>query len=204
MDRNDGVDDPHASALLGDSTYERIRMQRDSLFKQSIPTKLAWQAVILGALALVVPLAMAQPEATRTLFGGDPLRAAPKFLFLGMYASAIEFVATLGLCYVAARRIAAEESLDEREVRDLLAVEDVASTVSLVTGGAAVAAVHAFFLIGLGGDPVVDHVVSVAGRNPFTEGFIPVTVTLVAASATVLAALSFALSRVFAGRMPPN
>jgi len=202
MDGNDHVDDPHASALLGDSTYERIRMQRYSLFKQSIPTKLGLQALILGALALVVPLAMAQPETTRALFGGDPLSAAPKFLFLGMYASAIEFVATLGLCYVAYRRITAEDALDERQVRDLLAIEDVASNVSLVTGGAAVAAVHAFFLLGLGGEPLVEQVVSLAGRNPFTDGFIPVTVALVAVSATVLAVLTFALSRVLAGRMP--
>lgn len=202
MDGNDHVDDPHASALLGDSTYERIRMQRYSLFKQSIPKKLAWQALILGALALVVPMAMLQPEATRSLFGGDPLSAAPKFLFLGMYASAIEFVATLGLCYVAYRRITDGDALDERQVNDLLAVEEVASNVSLVTGGAAVASVHVFFLLGLGGEPLVNKVVSLAGRNPFTDGFIPATVTLVAASAAVLAVLSFALSRVLAGRMP--
>jgi multisubunit Na+/H+ antiporter MnhB subunit len=202
MDGNDHVDDPRASALLGDSTYERIRMQRYSLFQQSIPKKLGWQSLILGALALVVPMAMMQPETTRALLGGDPLSAAPKFLFLGMYASAIEFVATLGLCYVAYRRITAEDALDERQVRDLLAIEDVASNVSLVTGGAAVAAVHGFFLLGLGGEPIVEEVVSLAGRNPFTDGFIPATVTLVAASATVLAVFSFALSRVLADRLP--
>jgi hypothetical protein len=185
MEGNDHVDDPRASALLGDSLYERIRMQRYSLFKQSIPRKLALQSLVLAGLALVLPLAMSQPESTRALFGGDPVSAAPKVLFLGAYASAIEFVAMLGLCYVAYRRISSDDALEERQILDLLAIEDVASNVSLVTGTVAILVVDAFFLIGLGGDPLVARTLELVGRNPYADGIIPVTVTGVATAAAI-------------------
>jgi len=202
MEGNDHVDDPRASALLGDSLYERIRMQRYSLFKQSIPRKLALQSLVLAGLALVLPLAMSQPESTRALFGGDPVSAAPKVLFLGAYASAIEFVAMLGLCYVAYRRISSDDALEERQILDLLAIEDVASNVSLVTGTVAILVVDAFFLIGLGGDPLVARTLKLVGRNPYADGIIPVTVTGVATAAAILSITMFALSRFFDGRLP--
>jgi ribose/xylose/arabinose/galactoside ABC-type transport system permease subunit len=202
MDGNDATDDPHTTALLGDSMYEKIRVQRYSLFKQSIPKTLAWQGVILSALALVLPLAASQPAATRVLLGGDPFAAAPKFLFLGAYAGAIEFVATLGLCYVAYRRLTVGEALTERQVHDLLAIEDAATNVGVITGGVAVAVVVALFLLGLSGEPFVGRFVDAIGRNPFEAGLIPVSVGDVAVAAAALAVGTFALSRVLARRLP--
>ncbi|WP_323676498.1 hypothetical protein [Halorubellus sp. PRR65] len=201
MDGNDSVEDRHAAALLGDSQYERIKLQRYSLFKQSLPRTLALQGLILAALALVLPLALSQPEPTRALLGGDVLAAEPKFLFLGAYAGAIEFVGVVGCCYVAYRRLATDDGLSEREVHDLLAIEDAATHVSLVTGGAAVAVVHGFFLVGLAGDPFVGRFQTFVGRNPFEPGLIPVSVTGVAAAATVLAVLALGLSYLLRGRL---
>lgn len=202
MEGDDTVDDRHAAALLGDSRYQKIKLRRYSLFKQSIPRTLALQGLILAALALVAPLALTQPESTRALLGGDVLAAAPKFLFLGAYATAIELVGVLGLCYVAYRRLATDDVLSEREVHDLLALEDGVTHLSLVTGGVAVAVVDAFFLLGLAGDPLVGRFQALAGRNPFEPGLIPVTVIGVAIAAAVLASVAFGLSRLLRERLP--
>jgi hypothetical protein len=203
MGGNDEVDDPVTSAVLGDSTYERLRVQRYSLFKQSIPQKLAWQGIVLGALALVLPLAMTLPASARAHFpGGDPLAAAPKILLLGAWAGAIELVAALGLAYVAYRRLSLGDALSEPQARHLLTVEDVASMVSLVTGAVAVLAVDGFFLLGHAGEDGITAFTAAGGENPFASTPIPVTVVGVATAASVLAVAVFALSRYLDGRLP--
>jgi|AntRauTorcE11898_2_1112593.scaffolds.fasta_scaffold03270_2 hypothetical protein len=202
MDGDDTVEDRHAAALLGDSRYEKIKLRRYSLFKQSIPRTLAVQGFILTALALVAPLALSQPESTRALLGSDVLAATPRFLFLGAYATAIELVGVVGLGYVAYRRLTTDDVLSEREVHDLLALEDAVTHVSIVTGGAAVAVVDAFFLLGLAGNPLVDRFQALVGRNPFEPGLIPVTVIGVAIAAAVLAAVAFGLGRLLQDRLP--
>lgn len=203
MDRDDSVTDPIASALLDGSQYQRLRARRYSLFKQSIPRKLAWQGTILGALALVLPLAMTLPAWTRRLFpGGDPLSSTPKILLLGAYAGVIEAVAAVGLLYVGYRRLRAGDSLSEREARHLLSVEDVSSMISLVTGAFAVAAVDGFFLLGHGGERAVGAFLAAGGGNPFAGTTVPVTVVGIAIPAAVLAATLFVLSWYFRRRLP--
>jgi hypothetical protein len=202
MDENDGLDDPIASALLGGSTYERLRARRYSLFKQSLPRKLALQSAVLGALALVFPLAVTLPSSARSLFpGGEPLSAAPKILVLGAYAGVIEVVAAAGLVYVGYRRLRSDDTLSEGEARTLLNVEDVASMISLVTGAAAVAAVDGFFLLAHGGDAMAAFLAA-GGENPFAGTPIPVTVPGIAVPAAVLAVVLFVLSRLFERRLP--
>ncbi|KTG10592.1 hypothetical protein AUR64_07945 [Haloprofundus marisrubri] len=204
MDSDDGVTDPIASALLEGPQYQRLRARRHSLFKQSIPRKLAWQAAILGALALVLPLAMTLPASTRGLFpGGDPLSSTPKILLLGAYAGVIEVVAAAGLLYVGYRRLRTGDSLSEHEARHLLSIEDVSSMISLVTGAFAVVAVDGFFLLGHGGEPAVGAFLAAGGGNPFAGTTVPVTVVGVAVPAAVLAAVLFSLSRVLERRLPP-
>lgn len=203
MGSDDRFDDPIAAAFLGDSAYARIRARRHSLFKQSIARKLTWQSAILAALALVLPLAMTLPASTRALFpGGDPMAATPKILVLGAYAGVIELVAAAGLTYVGVRLWRGGDALSEPEIHHLLTVEDVASYVSIVTGAAAVAAVDGVFLLGLGGEAVMDSFFAAGGLNPFAGAEIPVTVSMVAVPAAVLAFVLFGLSRVFARRLP--
>jgi hypothetical protein len=185
------VDDPIASALVGGTVYERLRVERYQLFHQSIPVKLALQGSVLTALALVLPLAMTLPASTRSFFpGGDPLTASPKILLLGAYAGAIELVAAVGLCYVGYRRLRSNE-LGEAEARHLLNVEDVASMISLVTGTTAVLAVDGFFLLGHGGAEAVGELLAAGGSNPFAGTAIPVTVVGVTLPAALLALVLF-------------
>ncbi|ELZ94096.1 hypothetical protein C440_10763 [Haloferax mucosum ATCC BAA-1512] len=203
MDSDERFEDPIASALLSDSHYEQLRIRRFSLFKQSLPRKLAWQSLILAALTMVLPLAMTLPASTRALFpDGDPLWAAPKILLLGAYAGAIETVAALGLVYVGYRRLTRGGALSEREARQLLNIEDVASMISLVTGLFAVVAVNGFFLLGHGGKPAMSMFLAAGGNNPFAGTPIPVPVFGVAVTAGVLSILVFAASRVFDRLLP--
>ena len=53
--------DPIADALLGESTYERLRVERYALIKRRIPQKLVYQSGLLLALALIVPIASNRP-----------------------------------------------------------------------------------------------------------------------------------------------
>lgn len=197
--------DPIASALLSDSHYERLRARRYSLFDASIPRTLALQGLVLGTLALVLPLAMTLPASARGLFpGGDPLTSTPKILLLGAYAGAIETVAAAGLVYVGYRRYRHNDTLSEREARRLLNVKDVASMVGLVTGAAAVLALDGFFLLGHAGHDALGAFFAAGGENPFAATPIPVTVVGIAVPAGVLSVALFALSVTFARCLPPE
>ncbi|KAB1193796.1 hypothetical protein GJR96_10245 [Haloferax sp. MBLA0076] len=203
MVQDDSFEDPIASALIDGSPYEQLRVRRRSLFKQSISQKLAWQSLILAGLTLVFPLAMTLPPSTRALFpGGDPLGSSPKILVLGAYAGTIVTIAALSLVYVGFRRLQREQSLSEREASHLLNVEEVASLISLITGVLAVVAVDGFFLLGLAGEDAIAAFLAAGGENPFGGAVIPVTVPMVAIPAGLLAAVLFALSRVFHRRLP--
>jgi len=201
--RDDGIEDPIAAALLGESQYERLRARRYGIFTQSIPRKLAFQGAVLATLALVYPLALTLPASTRTLFpGGTPLASTPKILLLGAYAGALELVAVLGLVYVGYRVHRDYGTLGEHEAHHLLNVEDVASMVSLVTGAVAVAAVNGFFLLGHAGPDAMSAFLAAGGKNPFAATSVPVSVTGIAVPAAALSVLAFALSWVFARRLP--
>lgn len=198
MDTDKQFEDPIAAALLSDSVYDSLRVRRRSLFKQSLPRKLAWQSAILAALAMVLPLAVALPESTRTLFPtGDPLSSTPKILLLGAYAGGIEAIAALGLIYVGVRRLRHDGSLTERQARRLLDIEDMASLFSLVTGPFAVLAFDGVFLLAVSGNDAMATFFAAGGDNPFASAAIPVTLLEVTAVAGVLAVAVFAVSRLF-------
>lgn len=201
--RDDRIHDPIAHAFLGDSEYERLRVQRYSLIRQSIPRKLALQGLVLASLALVYPLAITLPASARALFpSGDPLTSTPKILLLGAYAGALEAVAVVGLVYVGYRLQRDRGDMAEDEAHHLLNVEDVASMVSLVTGAVAVAAVNGFFLLGHAGPDAMSAFLAAGGKNPFATTPIPVSVTAIAVPAVALSIAAFALSWFFARRLP--
>ncbi|MFT4963663.1 MAG: hypothetical protein ACI9PP_000940 [Halobacteriales archaeon] len=197
------LQDPIASALLSDSHYERLRARRYSLFDTSIPQTLALQGVVLGALALVLPLAMTLPATVRALFPeGTPLWSTPKIMLLGSYAGAIETAAVLGLVYVGYCRYRRQGELSEHEARRLLNVKDVATMIGLVTGAAAVVALDGFFLLGHAGGEAISAFLAAGGENPFAATPLPVSVVGVAVPAGLLAIGCFALSWVFARYLP--
>ncbi|WP_410767003.1 hypothetical protein [Haloferax sp. DFSO60] len=202
MDGDEQFHDPIAAALLSDSTYERLRVRRRSLFKQPLSRKLAWQSGILAALGLIVPLSLLLPTSTRTLFPpGDILWSSPKILLLGAYAGTIVTVSALALAYVGYRRVTASGALSEREASRLLNIEDVASLISLITGLSAIVAINGIFILGQGGDRAMSMFFAAGGENPFAATTIPVSVVGVGGAAIVAAVFIFALSRVFARRL---
>ena len=195
---DDECRDPIATGLLSNSHYDRLRARRASVFRQSIPQKLALQALVFATLALVLPLAVTMPASARGFFaGGDPLASTPKILILGAYAGAVETVSALGLIYVGYRLARRRDELSEREARHLVTVEDVASLVGFVTGALGIAVLVAFFLLGHGGQDAVSAFLAAGGDNPFAATTLPVTVVDLAVPAGVLSLVLFALSRRF-------
>ncbi|WP_254768830.1 hypothetical protein [Salinilacihabitans rarus] len=189
-------DDPIADALLGDSTYERLRVQRYALIKRRIPQKLVWQSGLLLALALVVPLAATYPAAVRAAFpGGDPLWSSPLVVWAGVYAGGIELGTAACLVAVAVVRRRREPQLSEAEARTLLNVEDVASMFGLATGGFAVLLTVGFFALGHAGPETFAAVVESAPRNPFQPTGVPVPVIAVGAGAAVSALVVYSVGR---------
>ena len=198
---DDECRDPIATGLLSDSHYDRLRARRTSVFRQSIPRKLALQGAVFATLALVLPLAVTLPTSAHGFFaGGDPLASTPKILLLGAYAGAVETVSALGLTYVGYRLARRRGDLTEREALHLVTVEDVASLVGFVTGALGIAVLVAFFLLGHAGRDAVSAFLAAGGSNPFAATPIPVTVVDLAVPAGVLSVVLFALSRRF-GRL---
>jgi hypothetical protein len=201
-DEND-FDDPIANALLSDSTYERLQVERFRHFKQPLPTKLLWMSGLLVALALVFPVALAYPEFAPGVLGASPVFAAPRIALLGAVGGTVEVAAALVLVAVAVRRRQLEPSITESQAERLLNVEDVATLIGLGTGGASIALTDAFFLLGLAGPDAVAFFTA-DGNGPFLASGTDVTIgalALAAALAAVLvAALGLGLRRRLANR----
>ena len=192
-------DDPIADALLGDSTYERLRVQRYALIKRRIPEKLRWQSGLLLALALVVPITATYPASVQAAFpGGDPLWSSPLVLWLGVYAGVIQLATATTLAAVAVVRRRGEPTFTESQVRTLLNVEDVASMFGLVTGGFAVFLTVAFFLFGHMGSESVAGFVAAAPQNPYEQTAVSVPVIAVGTAAAIGAGLVYLTGRALA------
>ncbi|MCU4926518.1 hypothetical protein OB905_11070 [Halobacteria archaeon AArc-dxtr1] len=190
-------DDPIADALLGDSTYERLRVQRYALIKQRIPRKLRWQGGLLLMLALIVPITATYPASVQAVFpSDDPLWSSPLVLWLGVYAGVIQLATAATLTAVAVVRRRGDATFSESQVRTLLNVEDVASMFGLVTGGFAVLLTVAFFLFGHMGAETVAEFVTAAPQNPYGQTAVSVPVIVVGTAAAIGAGLVYLTGRV--------
>lgn len=184
----DSPDDTIAKAFLSGSTYERLRYERHSYLRQSVPRTLALQSALLGALALLLPIYGLYPDSTAAFLPtADPAVASPKVLLLGLFGGFLQlFGATLLVASVVYRvRLA---PLTERQAHAALNAEDFARYVGLGTGGLAITLTLCLFAVGLGGGSAVSSYVATMGRNPFAaSGFgVPVaTVSLFAFAASV-------------------
>ncbi|SEO69151.1 hypothetical protein SAMN04487948_104200 [Halogranum amylolyticum] len=195
MTESDPLTDPIADAILGGSTYERLRLQRFSFFKQPVPRKLAWQSGLLFVLALVLPLAAGYPAETKALFAShSPTAASPKMLLLGLVGGGIELGTASALVAVTVRRLQLEPDLTEDAARRLLNVEDVATLVGVVTGGFAVLLTLAFFVLGYAGPEAVAAFVESGGTSPFAPSGVGVSVTTLAVAALCGSLVVFASS----------
>jgi len=182
----DDIQDPVANALLGDSTYERLRQLRYSPFGQPIPTKLVWQSGLLFLLALMLPVMAAFPAEVRAMLGGTAVSASPKVLILGLVGGVVVFGGGLTLTAVGFLRVHLEPRMTERLAHRLLSLEDVASLLGIGTGGLAIVVTMAYVLMGYVGVRAVEWYIDTMGLSPFApSGVEPVTVGGVATLAFV-------------------
>ncbi|TMT87797.1 hypothetical protein E2L06_14855 [Haloterrigena sp. H1] len=192
-------DDPIADALLGESTYERLRVERYALIKRRIPQKLVYQSGLLLALALIVPIAATYPTSVQSAFPGSaPLWASPLVLWLGVYAGGIELGTAACLVVVATVRRSREPQLSESQAHVLLNVEDVASMFGLATGGFAVLLTVGFFSLGHAGGETFQAVIDSAPRNPYGQTGVSVPVIAVGAAAAIGSGVIYLVSRYLA------
>lgn len=192
----DDVDDPVTDALVSDSVYERVRVERPALFDRPIPRKLRWQAGLLFALATVLPLLRVVPPGVRSLFpAGDPASTVTKVLAVGLIGGAVTFIAGLWLIAVAVFRERVRGSMTEHRAHTLLSLEEVASALGFVNGGLAIAITLGFHLLGLGGMERIGRYIEVAGLNPFAGVGVAIPASTVTTAAAIGGLLLFAASQ---------
>lgn len=188
-------DDPVAAALTEGSPYERLRVQRISVFSWSLAEKLQRVGVVMlvlgvgvGALAFVSPNGATIPV--------DPGRTST-------YASLVSLIAlgTLALVALALSALAGfrerNEPLSVERAETMLVAEELCALVGFITAGTiTVIAVGLCLLPYLGGDSVTRFVSSLA-RSPYAaiETAFPVLPRLIAPVAFVLAALCLLAGR---------
>jgi hypothetical protein len=182
----DDIQDPVADALLGDSTYERLRQTRYSPFGQPIPTKIVYQSGLLFLLALMLPVMAAFPAEVRAMLGGAAVSASPKVLILGLVGGIVVFGGGLALTAIGFLRVRLESRMTEQLAHRLLGLEDVASLLGIGTGGLAILLTMAYVLMGYVGIRAVEWYIDTMGLSPFApSGVEPVTVGGVATLAFV-------------------
>lgn len=201
-DRDDLPDDYITRAVLADCALERLRVRRIGTFKQPVPRKLSWLSGLLLALALALPLTATFPASVRQTFpGADPVAAAPKVLVLGLVGGIVVVAAgaVLIALEVARHRLA---PVSESRAWTMLNLEEVASLVGFVTGGAAIVLTDGFLLMGHGGAEALGTYLAVVGgeANPLAPVAAAPDVVTVAGGAFVAGLLMFTASQYFALR----
>ncbi|WP_458189530.1 hypothetical protein [Haladaptatus sp. NG-WS-4] len=200
--QTDHIDDDIADAILNGSTFERLRVRQHSHFDQSIPTKLAWQGVLLLGLALVAPLTLTYPSSVVALFpGGDPLASSPTVLMPGVLVLVLEFGAATAHVAVAVVVLRGESSLSERRMRELISFEEMASFYGFVGGALLLAVTLSFFLLGFAGVETVQQFSTGAGQGAFDSSGTELSVASVALTAFAGSLVLFVLSRVLAVKL---
>lgn len=169
--------DAITEAVLSDSAYEQLRYQRETYFSQSVPTKLTWQGILLGGLALLLPLYVLFPATVAEYVPSvDPTLASPKVVLLGLIGAAIELFAAVLLVGAALYRIR-HHPLTREQATTVLNVEDFSAYVGFGAGGMAIGLTVIYFLIGLsGGQAIESYVRAMDGVNPFAASGVGLSV----------------------------
>jgi hypothetical protein len=128
------VDDPIANALTGDCPYRRAAVERYRPIRGPVSRTLARQAGLLIALAMALPIVATYP-ASGPPIAAPVVDAFPKVLLVGVLGGATQLVAAAALV---ALLLARSGSLTRPEANRLVTLEDLATSVSLGTGGFAI------------------------------------------------------------------
>lgn len=152
MPSDEDDDDPIADAILRGSTFERLRATRFSPWRWPIPRKIAYQSYLLTALAAVVPLTLAlPPEIADAYLGASRLDASPHVLVLGVFSLIVLVLTGIGHAVIGLYRLRLEPDISQNRALELLAWEDVASSLGLGTAGVGVFATLAGVGVGYAG-----------------------------------------------------
>jgi hypothetical protein len=191
-------EDRITAALLSDSAYERVRYERHSYFRQTVPRTLALQSASLGMLALVLPMYGLYPNsAVQFLPAVDPVVASPKVLLMGVFGGLFQLISAVLLVGAVFYRVS-KAPLTEEQAHSVLNVEDFARYVALGTGGVAILVTTLLFAIGLGGASAIESYVAVMGRNPFAASGLGISVSTVSLLAFVSSVVVFYAGRFLA------
>lgn len=194
MSSDQRTHDAITEAVLSESSYERLRALRYSMFGQPIPRTLGIQGLLLAVLASTVPLYWLFPDSVAGyLPTTDPMTATPKVALLGAFGGAVVFFSALLLIGAALYRVK-HAPLSESQAREVLVLEDFTGGLTVGMGGLSIVLTAACFAMGLGGGDVVEtYVTTMEGRNPFAGSMsgLPLGVlgiSALSASAVVLVA----------------
>lgn len=179
------IDDQITDSILSDNTYERVRYERHSFLRQTVPRTLALQSAFLGLLAILLPVYGLYPEGVAQFLPAvNPEVASPKVLLLGTFGGLLQVFGAVLLVGTAAYRLR-KGPLTERQAHAALDVEDFARYVGLSTGGLAIILTVALFAVGLGGEGAVSAYISTAGANPFVDSGFGISVGTVSLAAFI-------------------
>lgn len=178
-----GSDDPVADALVDGSVYERVRIQRMSTFDQQIPRKLhrfGWLLYLLAAALLSVTVL---PPATEATLPVDPLATSTKVLVLGLIGGSVVVAMGVGLILnaLAAERL---KPMSESTAESLLALEEMASLIGFVIGGAVTLLTVGIVAVAHGGPEAVEMLLAVTRTSPYAAAPVPFPVTPTSAGVT--------------------
>ncbi|QIO21156.1 hypothetical protein [Haloarcula sp. JP-L23] len=194
-------DDHITDTMLSGTTYERVRYERHSYFRQTVPRTLALQSAFLGLLAILLPMYGLFPESVgQFLPAADPEIASPKVLLLGVFGGLLEALGAALLVGAAAYRVRLAP-LTEAQAHAVLDVEDFARYVGLGTGGLAILLTVCLFAIGLGGEGTVASYIATAGANPYAPSGYGLSVGTVSLAGFVASVLVFYAGSYFAVRI---
>lgn len=196
-DSNDDPSGDHVTdALMGGSAYERLRFERYSVFKQSIPQKMHFQSALLFGLAAVLPVMAALPADVREALNASEVAAAsPRVILLGLLGGALVFVCGIGLATLGFARLKLGSSMTESQAETMLNLEEVASLLSLIIGGISIVLTICYALMAHGGMETIQAYVRTVGRDPYVASGFDVSVAAVAASAFVGGVALFVLAQ---------
>lgn len=185
MDSDARADDTITNAILSSSAYERLRYERHSFFRQSVPRTLTLQSAMLGLLASLLPLYAFFPESVAGFLpAADPAVASPKAVLLGALGGLLELLGAALLVGAAVYRVR-QGPLTETQAHAVIDVEDFARYVGLGTGGLAILLTVCLFALGLGGEGAVASYIATAGANPFANSGLGLPVATVSLAAFI-------------------
>jgi hypothetical protein len=191
MDSDTKSDDQITQAILSGSTYQRLRYERHSFFRQSVPRTLTLQSAFLGLLAILLPVYGLFPaDVAAYLPAADPAVASPKAVLLGAFGGVLQLLGATLLVGASVYRIRLAP-LTESQAHTVIDVEDFARYVGLGTGGLATLVAVCLFALGLGGASTVSSYVQTAGANPFAASGLGISVAGVSLAAFVTSVAVF-------------